>query len=101
SLKDQGICDQASLRDPAVARLTHERRLELIRNLCQRGIRNIRLGMSNHEIDLEKPETWQPTTDMITDFAHGVPGCEMRISLDLHHFGIEDRFRYDGKGALL
>lgn len=52
-------------------------------------VRNARFGMSNHEIDLSKPATWKDTDDMMRDMAK----AGMRVSLDLHHFGIEDQFR--------
>ncbi|MES3037839.1 MAG: hypothetical protein V4736_08030 [Bdellovibrionota bacterium] len=83
SLKEQGLYDSAT-------------RKKLVATLKAMGIRNIRLGMSNHNIDIDDKKTWQATTDMINDFADG----GLKISLDLHHFGIEDRpnqFRIKGK----
>lgn len=76
SLREEGLYDSAN-------------RQKLIRALMRAGIRNIRLGMSNHEIDLDDDSTWKETSAMINDFYLG----GLNISLDLHHFGIEDRFR--------
>jgi beta-glucosidase/6-phospho-beta-glucosidase/beta-galactosidase len=76
SLREQGLYDAGN-------------RQKLIRSLKQAGIHNIRLGMSNHEIDVDQDSTWSATSAMIEDFYRG----GLNISLDLHHFGIEDRFR--------
>jgi beta-glucosidase/6-phospho-beta-glucosidase/beta-galactosidase len=76
SLREQGFYDS-------------QNRKKFIQTLRQAGIRNIRLGMSNHEIDLKDDSTWAATTAMIDDFYQ----AGFKISLDLHHFGIEDQFR--------
>lgn len=83
SLREQGLYDSNN-------------RKKLIRALRDSGIQSIRLGISNHEIDADVDATWNDTSAMIEDFYQG----GMNISLDLHHFGIEDRFRVltpDGK----
>jgi hypothetical protein len=67
-------------------------RAKMLDSLKRVGIRNSRLGLSNHTIDLEKPETWKRSDDIVSDFAK----AGIRISMDLHHFGIEDRFRVAG-----
>lgn len=82
SLREQGMYEPA-------------KRKKLIQQMKRLGIRNMRLGLSNHEIDLNDDSTWNAMTEMIKDFYEG----GIYISLDLHHFGIEDRFRVlDSKG---
>lgn len=76
SLRDAGMYDPVS-------------RHKIIEGIKAAGVRNVRLGISNHEVDLADDSTWSETTAMIDDFYAG----GMNISLDLHHFGIEDRFR--------
>lgn len=82
SLQDQGLFDP-------------HRRSELIDSLQTLGIRNIRMGMSNHRINIDDGKSWSDHDRLIGDLAAG----GLNISLDLHHFGIEDRFRVvDAKG---
>ncbi|MBM7853037.1 hypothetical protein JOD31_003288 [Methylopila capsulata] len=56
------------------------------------GLGNVRLGLANHEIDLDEPESWAEHDALIGDFA----GAGINVSLDMHHFGVEDRFRTIG-----
>ncbi|AGB45154.1 MULTISPECIES: hypothetical protein [Mesorhizobium] len=79
SLDDQGLFD-------------HERRRVLAARLLYLGILNVRLGLSNHLIDPERDETWLAHDGLIDDLDR----AGLRVSLDLHHFGIEDRFRVAG-----
>jgi hypothetical protein len=79
SLDDQGLFD-------------HERRRILAARLIDLGILNVRLGLSNHLIDPEREETWLAHDRLIDDLDR----AGLRVSLDLHHFGIEDRFRVVG-----
>ncbi|MER8846887.1 hypothetical protein [Mesorhizobium australicum] len=79
SLDDQGLFE-------------HKRRRLLAARLIDLGILNVRLGLSNHLIDLEREETWRAHDRLIDD----LDGLGLRVSLDLHHFGIEDRFRVVG-----
>lgn len=76
SLEDQGMFDPA-------------RRQRLIAELAASGIRNIRIGLSNHRIDPADESSWREHDDLIRDLSE----AGLNISLDLHHFGIEDRFR--------
>jgi hypothetical protein len=83
SIEDQGLFDPV-------------RRQGVISELQRAGIANVRLGLSNHRIDLDDPASWREHDALIHDFA----AAGLRISLDLHHFGIEDRFRAtDAKGS--
>lgn len=66
-----------------------ENRKKLARNLKGIHARNIQLGLANYGIDLAKPETWRAHDALIKDFRKE----GMKISLDVHHFGIESRFR--------
>lgn len=79
SLRDQGLLD------PSV-------RKRVIDELTSLGVVNIRLGFSNHEIDLDRPESWADHDALIADFA----AAGFNISLDLNHFGVEDAFRTVG-----
>ncbi|MFL5785260.1 MAG: hypothetical protein ACJ76H_11655, partial [Bacteriovoracaceae bacterium] len=77
---------EAGLYDPEI-------RAKFISGLKKAGISNIRFGFSNHEIrKLPNGEwdelSWRQATEMIEDFTH----AGIRLSLDLHHFGIESRF---------
>ncbi|MFC7051983.1 hypothetical protein ACFQI3_04690 [Hansschlegelia quercus] len=76
ALRDQGLFDA-------------ERRQTIATALISLGVANVRLGLSNHEIDLDEPSSWAEHDAMIADLA----GQGLNLSLDLHHFGIEDRFR--------
>jgi beta-glucosidase/6-phospho-beta-glucosidase/beta-galactosidase len=83
SLADQGMFDA-------------KRRERFIEGLEESGIRNIRVGLSNHLIDVENEESWSDHDALIRD----ISDAGLNISLDLHHFGIEDQFRVvdaDGK----
>ena len=83
SLADQGMFDA-------------ERQQRFIEGLEESGIRNIRVGLSNHLIDIKKEESWSDHDALIRD----ISDAGLNISLDLHHFGIEDQFRVvdaDGK----
>ncbi|GBD47440.1 hypothetical protein [Methylopila sp. Yamaguchi] len=53
------------------------------------GLTNVRLGLANHDIDLDRPESWAEHDALIGDFV----GAGINVSLDMHHFGVEDRFR--------
>ncbi len=76
-----------SLREAGM--YSHASRIKFIAELKNLGIQNIRLGLSNHEINLKDDSSWDPMIEMVNDFyKNGIA-----ISLDLHHFGIEDRFR--------
>lgn len=75
SLREQGLYDSAN-------------RKKLVSSLKSVRMRNIRMGMSNHEIDLDRPQTWSEHDAMMKDLKDG----GMKISLDLHHFGIESHF---------
>lgn len=79
SLKDQGLYDP-------------EKRRKLINILAGLGITNLRLGMSNHEIEPDNDATWSEHDAIIGDLS----AAGLNLSLDLHHFGIEDRFRVVG-----
>lgn len=73
-------------------------RKTVIDQLLATGVTNIRLGLSNHEIDLDDEASWAEHDALIADFAD----AGLNISLDLHHFGVEDRFRAvgaDGRAA--
>lgn len=83
SLKESGMYDPAKRR-------------EFVRQIQRAGLRNVRFGISNHEIDLADESTWKDTTDMINDLTNELTNGKLNISLDLHHFGIEDRFRVVG-----
>jgi hypothetical protein len=76
ALRDQGLFDA-------------ERRQTIATELGGLGVTNLRIGLSNHEIDLDDPSSWAEHDAMIADLA----GRGLNLSLDLHHFGIEDRFR--------
>lgn len=76
SLRDAGMFD-AGKRAAAI---------EAIQNL---GLVNVRIGLSNHEIDLDRPESWAAHDAFVADLAQ----AGLNLSLDLHHFGVEDRFR--------
>jgi hypothetical protein len=76
SLRDQGLFDP-------------ELRAKTISELRNLGLINVRLGLSNHEIDLDDESSWAEHDALIDDFQQG----GISISLDLHHFGVEDRFR--------
>jgi beta-glucosidase/6-phospho-beta-glucosidase/beta-galactosidase len=83
SLADQGMFDPV-------------RRQDFISGLEEVGIRNIRAGLSNHLINPDDEASWRAHDEMIRDFSE----AGLNISLDFHHFGIEDRFRVtdaDGK----
>lgn len=90
SLREEGLYSSSTLPED-VARV-HNNRLKVIASLHKAGIRNIRLGMSNHDIEIDNPASWRATEAMVDDFYRG----GINISLDLHHFGIEDRFRVVG-----
>lgn len=80
---------EAGLYDPEI-------RSKFIAGLKKTGISNIRFGFSNHEIrKLDNGHwdefSWISATQMIEDFTH----AGIRLSLDLHHFGIESRFCVD------
>lgn len=76
ALEDQGLFD-ATRRD------------ELVTQLQNLGVANLRVGLANHEIDLDAPATWARHDAFINHLAGG----GLNLSLDLHHFGVEDRFR--------
>jgi beta-glucosidase/6-phospho-beta-glucosidase/beta-galactosidase len=76
SLEDQGLFDPV-------------KRKALLESLQRLGIRNIRMGMSNHRVEIDKQESWREHDELMSALAEG----GLNISLDLHHFGIEDRFR--------
>jgi hypothetical protein len=76
ALRDQGLFDA-------------ERRAVIATELVSLGVTNVRIGLSNHEIDLDEASSWAEHDAMIADLA----GQGLNLSLDLHHFGIEDRFR--------
>jgi len=76
SLRDQGLFDP-------------ERRAKLISEAQSLGLANIRIGLSNHEIDLNDPSSWAEHDAFVSDLAK----AGLNLSLDMHHFGIEDRFR--------
>ena len=83
SLREQGMYDAA-------------KRQKLVAKLNEIGIVNLRVGLTNHEIDADDDRTWAEHDAILGDLAAG----GLRLSLDLHHFGIEDRFRAvdaDGK----
>lgn len=80
SLREQGMYDPA-------------KRKEFVAQLQKLGIKNIRMGISNHEIDVDKEETWHELDAMLKDLKDG----GLDVSLDMHHFGIEDRFRVTDK----
>ena len=80
---------EAGLYDPEIRRT-------FIARLKKTGIKNLRFGFSNHEIERNKEgdwveSSWQSATDMIEDFTN----AGIDLSLDLHHFGIESRFCVD------
>jgi hypothetical protein len=82
--------DESGLNSPAI-------RQKLIKTLKDLGIKNLRLGISNHLIDAETEASWAKEDAIIDDFYK----AGFRISLDLNHFGIEDRFqRFDSKGIV-
>ncbi|GLK67669.1 hypothetical protein [Hansschlegelia plantiphila] len=76
SLRDQGLFDP-------------EQRAKVVSELQALGLTNVRIGLSNHEIDLEDASTWKEHDALVADFA----AAGLNLSLDLHHFGVEDRFR--------
>jgi beta-glucosidase/6-phospho-beta-glucosidase/beta-galactosidase len=76
-----------SLRDQDLYNPDNRRKLAAI--LTRLGIVNLRIGMSNHEIDLADDATWRDHDALIQDLSN----AGLNLSLDLHHFGIEDRFR--------
>lgn len=80
---------EAGLYDPAI-------RKKFIEGLRKTGIRNLRFGFSNHEIERISEgewveESWKNASDMINDFVE----AGIDLSLDLHHFGIESQFCVD------
>ena len=85
ALDDQGLFDP-------------ERRAAMIDRAAALGIVNLRIGLANHEIDLDEPASWAKHDAFVRDLA----AAGLNLSLDLHHFGVEDRFRSaDASGALL
>lgn len=76
SLEDQGLFDPA-------------RRERLTSELASLGVSNLRIGLANHEIDLDRPESWARHDAFVGDLA----AAGLKLSLDMHHFGVEDRFR--------
>lgn len=88
-----------SLRDSGL--YAADNRRSLVRSLRALGIRNLRIGMPNHLIHRRadggwEEDGWRLVDGMLADLAApSAPGRDdgLRISLDLHHFGIEDRFR--------
>jgi hypothetical protein len=76
ALRDQGLFDA-------------DRRAKAIAALQSLGIANVRIGLANHEIDLDRPDSWADHDRFVADLA----AAGLNLSLDLHHFGIEDRFR--------
>lgn len=76
-----------SLRDSDM--YNADRRRSFATSLLQSGIRNVRTGLSNHEIDLNDQRSWREHDVMIHHFSD----LGLRLSLDMHHFGIEDQFR--------
>ena len=76
SLRDQGLFDP-------------DQRAKLISEVQSLGLVNIRIGLSNHEIDLDEPASWAEHDAFVSDLAK----AGLNLSLDIHHFGIEDRFR--------
>jgi beta-glucosidase/6-phospho-beta-glucosidase/beta-galactosidase len=69
----------------------------LIQKLKELGIQNLRLGLSNHEIFKQGHGTdgpwddssWQQMDAIVSDLSGG----GLKVSLDLHHFGIERMFQ--------
>ena len=85
ALADQGLFDP-------------ERRASLIASMRSLGLTNLRIGIANHEIDLDAPDSWAAHDAFVGDLAEG----GLNLSLDLHHFGVEDRFRFvDASGRLV
>jgi hypothetical protein len=83
---------EAGMYDP-------EARKAFVAGLQRIGIRNMRFGISNHEIRRNADgswddASWQAAEDMISDLS----SAGIRMSLDLHHFGIESRFCVDSEG---
>lgn len=76
SIRDQGLFEP-------------ERRAQLVDRMQGLGLANLRIGLSNHEIDLDDPASWAEHDAFVADLAAG----GLNLSLDMHHFGIEDRFR--------
>jgi hypothetical protein len=76
SLRDQGMFDP-------------DRRAAAIEATQNLGLANLRIGLSNHEIDLDRPDSWAEHDALVADLA----AAGFNLSLDLHHFGVEDRFR--------
>lgn len=83
SLDDQGLFDAG-------------RRADLVTQMQNLGVSNLRVGLSNHAIDIDAPDSWAEHDALVADLAEG----GLNLSLDLHHFGVEDRFRtVDANGA--
>lgn len=78
SLKDQGLFDAG-------------RRATLIKRVQTLGLANLRIGLANHEIDVDVDQSWAKHDALVSDLAE----AGLNLSLDLHHFGIESRFRSD------
>jgi hypothetical protein len=83
SIKEAGLYDSAI-------------RKKFIEGLKKTGIKNLRFGFSNHEIERISEgewveESWKNASDMINDFVN----AGIDLSLDLHHFGIESQFCVD------
>lgn len=76
SLEEQGLYDPT-------------RRAKIISSLVSTGVRNVRVGLSNDKINLNNEASWKRYDEIIDEMAK----AGLRMSLDLHHFGIEDRFR--------
>lgn len=76
SLEDQGLFDAG-------------RRAAMTDGLEKLGVTNVRIGMANHEIDLDRPASWARHDAFVADLA----SAGLNLSLDMHHFGVEDRFR--------
>ncbi|QZO01305.1 hypothetical protein [Chenggangzhangella methanolivorans] len=76
AIDDQGLFDA-------------DRRARLIDGVRNLGVSNLRIGLANHEIDLDDPQSWARHDAFVGDLA----AAGLNLSLDLHHFGVEDRFR--------
>lgn len=74
--------DDQGLFDP-------DRRAALIDGVRNLGVTNLRIGIANHEINLDDPESWAKHDAFVGDLS----AAGLNLSLDLHHFGVEDRFR--------
>ena len=71
-------------------------RAKIIGQLHSWNIRGLRLGMPNHKLVLSDESSWRQIDEIIDDLSR----AGIKISLDLHHFGIEDQFKaYDASGS--